>query len=77
MVLFCRIDVLAGLSIYAGSLFRRFAFVVYDTIYGYIGISTKLLRDVRDFTAALLYVIVSGTIVIVALVVLARRMGRE
>jgi hypothetical protein len=68
---------LAGLVIVAGVRFRRFAFVVYGVVYGYAGISIWLLQGVQSFTSFLAYVVVSGTIVIVALVVLARRFGRE
>lgn len=68
---------LAGLSIAAGLRVRRFAFVVYGVIYGYIGVSARLLRDINAFTDALAYVVVSGTVVIVSLVVLARKFGRE
>lgn len=67
----------AGLVIAGGVRFRRFAFVVYGVVYGYAGISFWLLNDVRSFTSFLAYIVVSGTIVIVSLVVLARRFGRE
>jgi len=68
---------LAGLAIAAGVRVRRFAFVVYGILYGYVGLSVRLLLDANSFTAALAYVAVSSTIVIVSLVVLARRFGRE
>jgi hypothetical protein len=69
--------VLAIVSIYAGVHFGRFAFVVYGTVYGYIGMSSRLLHQVYDPTSTLLYVIVSGTAVIVLLVTLARRLRTE
>jgi len=69
--------VLAIVSIYAGVHFRRFAFVVYGTVYGYIGMSSRLLHQVSDTTTTLLYLIVSGTAVIVLLVTLARRLRKE
>lgn len=68
---------LAGLTVAAGIRFRRFAFVVYGTVYGYVGLSTRLLGDVNSFTAILAYFAVSSTIVIVSLIVLARRFGRD
>ena len=68
---------LAGLAIAAGIRVRRFAFVVYGIIYGYLGISARLLHEINSFTDGLAYVAVSSTIVIVALVALARRFGRE
>ncbi|HEY2431763.1 MAG TPA: DUF2157 domain-containing protein [Vicinamibacterales bacterium] len=68
---------LAGLAVAAGIRVRRFAFVVYGVLYGYVGISARLLRGVNDVSGALAYVVVSSTIVIVSLVALARRFGRE
>jgi hypothetical protein len=68
---------LAGLAIVEGVRFRRFAFVAYGVVFGYAGISFRLLRDIGSFTTALAYVVASGTIVIVTLVVLARRFGRD
>ena len=68
---------LAGLAIAGGVRFRRFAFVVYGILYGYAGISARLLRGVDSFSAAMAYVAISSTIVIVSLVMLARRFGRE
>jgi hypothetical protein len=68
---------LAGLAIGAGVRFRRFAFVVYGVVYGYVGISARLLQGNYSYTAVLAYIAVSGTIVIVSLVVLARRFGRD
>jgi hypothetical protein len=72
--------VLLGLgasSIAAGVHFRRFAFVAYGVIYGYVGVSDFLLRAVHDFTVVMAYVAVSSMVVIVSLVVLARRFGRD
>jgi hypothetical protein len=68
---------LAGLTIVEGVRFRRFAFVAYGVVFGYAGISIRLIRELQSFTSNLAYVAVSGTIVIVALVVLARGFGRE
>ena len=69
--------ILSAVSIRAGVHFHRFVFVVYGTIYGYIGVSAEILRRLRTDTAALSYIVVSSTIVIVAMVLLARRFGRE
>ena len=67
---------LMAASIGLGIRFRRFAFVVYGTVYGYIGLSIELMRDVREPTTILAYLAVTGTIVIVSLALLARRFGR-
>lgn len=68
---------LAGIAVALGVRFKRFAFVVYGTVYGYIGISARVIDEIDTFTAALAYVAISGTIMIVTLVVIARRFGRE
>jgi hypothetical protein len=68
---------LSALSIVEGVRFRRFVFVVYGVVFGYAGISIRVLREMSSSTAALAYFVVSGTIVIVTLVVLARRFGRD
>jgi hypothetical protein len=74
---FVSLIVLAILSIYAGMHFRRFAFVVYGIVYGYIGVSHQLLRHVYETTTQLLYAIVSGTALIAVLVMLAHRLRTE
>jgi hypothetical protein len=68
---------LSALTIFGGARFGRFAFVVYGILYGYLGLSAQLLRHVGSSSAALTYIAVSSTIVIVSLVTLARRLGRE
>jgi hypothetical protein len=72
-IYFAALIVLAVISIGSGVRFRRFAFVVYGTVYGYIGIASENLRNIHDSSAQLLYVVVSGTIVILSIVLLARR----
>jgi hypothetical protein len=67
---------LAGVAIAQGVQHKRFAFVVYGVVYGYVGISARL-TDGNSFTSLMAYVAVSGTIVIVSLAMLARRFGRE
>jgi len=57
--------------------FKRFAFVVYGVLYGYAGVSGRLLGEVRSFSAGLAYFVVSGIVVVVALVALARTFGRD
>ncbi len=56
---------------------KRFAFVVYGVMYGYIGLSSEVLRGVHDASATFAYFIVSGMAVLAGLVVLSRRFGRE
>jgi hypothetical protein len=68
---------LSATTIVQGVRFKRFAFVVYGVLYGYAGISGRLLRDVRSFSAGLTYFVISGAVVVVALVALARSFGRD
>jgi hypothetical protein len=65
-----------GASTIAGVGFGRFAFVAYGVIYGYIGVSDLILRGANDVTT-FAYIAVSATVVIVLLVILARRFGRD
>jgi hypothetical protein len=69
--------VLAAAAIILGVRFRQFAFVVYGVLYGYAGITSRLLHNVSSFTSVLSYFVVSGTLVVLLLVVLARRFGRD
>jgi len=68
---------LAAAAIVLGVRYARFAFVVYGVVFGYAAVSTRLLWDVGSFSAGMAYFVVSGSLVILALVVLARRFGRE
>ena len=68
---------LAGAGIAAGIRFNRFLFVVYGIVFSYIAISYEFLHGLRiDSTGALLYLVLSGSLVIVLTVALARRVGR-
>lgn len=69
--------VMAAASIYLGVRYNRFAFVAYGTLYGYAGLSIRLLDFVGSPTLALAYFVVTGSIIVIALVVLARRFGRD
>jgi hypothetical protein len=55
---------------------RQFAFVAYAAVYGYIGISSMLLRNANDMTLILMYFVVTAIAMIVMLVLVARRFGR-
>jgi hypothetical protein len=69
--------VLAAVAIYLGIYFRRFAFVAYGMIYGYGAVSARIIDLLRDEVATFFYFIVTGSIMLVALVVIARRFGRD
>jgi hypothetical protein len=56
---------------------RQFAFVAYAAVYGYVGVSAVLLRNVSDFSITLFYFVVTAIGMVIALVVIARRFGRH
>jgi hypothetical protein len=68
---------LSAISILLGVKYRRFAFVAYGTLYGYAGLSVKILDALNSPTASLLYMVVTGSIVVITLVVIARKFGRD
>ena len=68
---------LASIAIASGVRYRSFAFVFYGIVYGYLGFTARLTREMQASTTELGYIAISGTIIIVLLVVLARRFGRE
>jgi hypothetical protein len=69
--------VVSAAAVERGIHFRRFAFVVYGVVYGYVGVSAQVVRSMRGDTAILSYFIVSGLAVVVGLVVISRKVGRE
>lgn len=66
-----------SLSIALGIQFKRFVFVAYGTVYGYIGVSSLVLRELNGFSAGLTYLVITGTTVIIVIAMLARRFARE
>ena len=69
--------ILSAASIYLGIRFKRFAFVAYGTVFGYLGLSIRLLDGLADTTAILVYFVVTGSMVVAALALIARRFGRD
>jgi hypothetical protein len=73
--------VLALLIVCGGSLAwgltrRQFAFVAYAAVYGYVGVSSMLVRDLTDATFVLGYFVITAIAMLVVLVQIARRFGR-
>jgi hypothetical protein len=68
---------LAAALIYLGVRFERFAFVAYGALYGYAGLSAKVLDAVGSPTLSLAYLVITGSIVVIALAVLSRRFARN
>ena len=66
-----------GASLAWGLKRRQFSFVAYAAVYGYVGVSAILIRDMNGGTAILSYFVVTGVAMLVMLVQIARRFGRE
>ena len=56
---------------------RQFIFVAYAVVYAYIGLSARVINILDGETAALFYLAVSAFAVVMALTLLARRMGSD
>ncbi len=66
-----------GASLAWGLTRRQFAFVAYAAVYGYIGVSSVLIRNVNDATLIFGYFTVTAIGMLVMLVFIARRFGRH
>ncbi len=66
-----------GASLAWGLARRRFPFVAYAAVYGYVGVSSILIRGMTGDTAVLSYFLFTGAAMLVMLVVIARRFARE
>jgi hypothetical protein len=66
-----------GASLAWGLKHRQFSFVAYAAVYGYVGVSAVFIRDMHDDTAVLGYFVFTGVAMLVMLVQIARRFGRE
>jgi len=56
---------------------RQFSFVAYAAVYGYVGVSSLLLRGTNSDVGVFSYFVVTGIAMVVLLVLIARRFGRE
>jgi uncharacterized ion transporter superfamily protein YfcC len=66
-----------GASLAWGLARRQFVFVAYAAVYGYVGVSSLILRGGADESTLLTYFVVSGVGMLVALVYIGRRFGRS
>jgi hypothetical protein len=66
-----------GASLAWGLARRQFSFVAYAAVYGYIGVSSILIRNIRGDSSIFSYFVVTGIAMLVMLILLARRFGRE
>jgi hypothetical protein len=77
VVWFLALLAVCGASLAWGLARRQFSFVAYAAVYGYIGISSILIREIRSDTAILSYFVVTGAAMLIMLVVIARRFGKD
>jgi hypothetical protein len=69
---------LSTVAVVLGIRYRRFAFVVYGTIYGYAGISYRVVRsEGLGDSGVLTYFVITGVAMIAGILILARRIGQE
>lgn len=66
-----------GASLAWGLSRRQFAFVAYAAVYGYVGVSAILIRELHGITAMLSYFFVTGLAMLVVLIQIAHRFGKE
>ena len=74
---FAGLLVACGASLFWGLTRREFAFVVYATVYGYVGVSSMLVRNVRDPSLIFLYFVMSAVAMLILLIQIARHFGRS
>ncbi len=66
-----------GASLAWGVARRQFSFVAYAAVYGYVGVSSILIRDMHSDKAILSYFVVTSVAMLAMLIAIARRFGRE
>jgi hypothetical protein len=76
LVWFLALLLACGASLAWGLTRRQFAFVAYSAVYGYVGVSSILIRGINDEILLLGYFIITAVAMVVALVQIARRFGR-
>jgi hypothetical protein len=66
-----------GASLAWGLKRRQLSFVAYAAVYGYIGISAVLVRHIDEAVGIMGYFLITGIAMLVMLVQIARRFGKE
>jgi hypothetical protein len=74
---FLALLIACGASFAWGLKRRQFVFVACAAVYGYVGVSSILLRNVTHETPILSYFVLTGIGMLVALVLIARRFARH
>lgn len=74
---FLALLIACGASLAWGLSQRQFVFVAYAAVYGYVGVSSILLRNFSGETGIFAYFVVTGVAMLVMLIMIARRFGRS
>jgi hypothetical protein len=74
---FVALLIACGASLAWGLTRWQFAFVAYAAVYGYVGVSSMFLHYVTGDTAVLSYFVITAIAMLVLLVQIARRFGRQ
>lgn len=69
--------VACGATLAWGLIRRQFVFVAYAAVYGYVGVSSMFLRGISDDVGILSYFVITGVAMLVMLVQIGRRFGRQ
>jgi hypothetical protein len=73
---FMALLVVIGASLAWGITQRQFAFVAYAAVYGYVGVSSLLIRNAHEPTFILFYFVTTSIAMVIMLVAVARNFGR-
>jgi hypothetical protein len=74
---FLTLMVACGAALAWGLKRREFAFVAYAAVYGYVGVSSILIRNLNDAGLVFFYFFMTGIGMLGGLIMIARRFGRE
>jgi hypothetical protein len=66
-----------GASLAWGIARREFSFVAYAAVYGYIGFSSIMIRNMSGDATILSYFVITGAAMLMTLILIARRFSRE
>jgi hypothetical protein len=75
-VWFVALILACGASLAWGLTRPQFAFVAYSAVYGYVGVSSILIRGIHEESVVLGYFVVTAVAMLAALVHIARRFGK-
>jgi len=77
LVWFLALLAAGGASLAWGLARRQFSFVAYAAVYGYVGASAILIRNITGASTVLSYFVITGIVMLVLLIQIARSFGRE